>query len=152
MYINVVMCMKWKCSLLRHVWLFMTHGLYIACQAPLSMEFSRQEYWSMVAMPSSKGIFPTQRSNLGLLQLSAAGRFFTAEPLGKPSIRPWKILQKREHAYRPSRDLQSSGTEVCTDATVWISNDWRQVSPWLQPLILHHAPMSLVTVNPEAVM
>ena len=22
------------------------HGLYVACQAPLSMEFSRQEYWS----------------------------------------------------------------------------------------------------------
>ena len=28
------------------------HGLYIACQAPLSMEFSRQEYWSEVPFPS----------------------------------------------------------------------------------------------------
>ena len=27
------------------VWLFWPHGLYIACQAPLSMGFSRQEYW-----------------------------------------------------------------------------------------------------------
>ena len=33
------------------------------------MEFSRQEYWSMVAMPSFKGIFLTQRSILDLLQL-----------------------------------------------------------------------------------
>ena len=27
------------------------HGLYIACQAPLSMEFSRQEYWSRLPSP-----------------------------------------------------------------------------------------------------
>ena len=25
---------------------------YIACQAPLSMEFSRQEYWSRLPFPS----------------------------------------------------------------------------------------------------
>ena len=23
-----------------------THGLYVGCQAPLSMEFSKPEYWS----------------------------------------------------------------------------------------------------------
>ena len=35
-------------------------------QAPLSMEFFRQEYWSGLLFPSS-GIFPTQGSNPGLL-------------------------------------------------------------------------------------
>ena len=35
----------------------------IACQAPLSMGFSRQEYWS--GLP--QGIFLTQESNPGLL-------------------------------------------------------------------------------------
>ena len=34
-------------------------------QAPLSMEFSRQEYWSGLPFPSSE-IFPTQGSNPGL--------------------------------------------------------------------------------------
>ena len=38
---------------------------YIVCQAPLSMEFSRQEYWSRLPFPSP-GIFPTQGSNPGL--------------------------------------------------------------------------------------
>ena len=32
----------------------------------MSMEFSRQEYWSGLSFPSP-GIFPTQGSNLGLL-------------------------------------------------------------------------------------
>ena len=36
---------KWKCSSLSRVWLFVTPWA-VACQAPLSMEFSRQEYWS----------------------------------------------------------------------------------------------------------
>ena len=37
----------------------------IAFQAPLSMGFSRQEYWS--GLPFLQGIFLTQESNLGLL-------------------------------------------------------------------------------------
>ena len=36
----------------------------IACQAPLSMGFSRQEYWS--GLPFLQGIFLTQGSNLGV--------------------------------------------------------------------------------------
>ena len=28
------------------------HGLYVACQAPLSMEFSRKDYWSGLPCPS----------------------------------------------------------------------------------------------------
>ena len=38
----------------------------VAHQAPPSMEFSRQEYWSGLPFPSP-GIFPTQGSNPGLL-------------------------------------------------------------------------------------
>ena len=51
----------------------------VACQAPLSMEFSRSEYWSGYPFPPPgdlpfsrgsslfQGIFPTQRSNPGIL-------------------------------------------------------------------------------------
>ena len=42
-----------------------------AYQAPPSMGFSRQEYWSGLPFPSIQGIFPTQGLNLGL----PAGRF-----------------------------------------------------------------------------
>ena len=40
-----------KCELLSRVRLFMTPWT-IACQAPLSMGFSRQEYWSQLPFPS----------------------------------------------------------------------------------------------------
>ena len=48
----------------------------VACQAALSMEFSRQEYWSGVPFPSP-GYFPNTSHAL-------AGGFFTTEPPGKP--------------------------------------------------------------------
>ena len=55
-----------------------------AHQAPLSMEFSRQEYWSGLLLPSPgdfpyPGIEPSSLSSLTL-----AGGFFTVEPPGKP--------------------------------------------------------------------
>ena len=50
---------------LSHVQLFVTPWT-VAHQAPLSMGFSRQEYWSGLPFPSP-GIFPTQWSTSGLL-------------------------------------------------------------------------------------
>ena len=52
-----------------------------ACQAPQSMGFSRQEYWSGLPFPSlgdlpDPGIEPASSA--------LAGGFFTTEPLGKP--------------------------------------------------------------------
>ena len=52
----------------------------IACQAPLSMGFSRQEYWSELSFPSpgdlpDPGINPTSPA--------LAGEFFTTEQPGK---------------------------------------------------------------------
>ena len=47
-YVCVCVCKherKWNCYLLSHVWLFGTPWT-VAHQAPLSMEFPRQEYWS----------------------------------------------------------------------------------------------------------
>ena len=43
----------------------------VTCQAPLSMGFSRQEYWSCHAL--LQGIFPTQGLNLYFLHLSCIG-------------------------------------------------------------------------------
>ena len=57
----------------------------VACQAPLSMEFSRREYWSGLSFPS-----PGDLPNPGTEPTSPAlaGRFFTTEPPGKP----WKAV------------------------------------------------------------
>ena len=54
---------------------------HVTCQAPLSMEFSRPEYWSGFHF-LLQGIFPTQGSNPGLLQADA----LTSEPPGKPNF------------------------------------------------------------------
>ena len=70
-------------QLLSHVQLFMTPWT-IACQAPLSMGFSRQEYWSGLPCPPpgdlpNPGIEPTPPQSPAL-----AGGFFTIAPPGKP--------------------------------------------------------------------
>ena len=50
-------------------------------QAPLSIGFPRQEYWSGLPFPS-----PGDLPDPGIKSLShaLAGRFFTTEPPGKP--------------------------------------------------------------------
>ena len=66
--------------MLSRVWLFVTPWT-VACQAPLSMEFSRQEYWSALWFHS-----PGDLPNPGIkpMSLPLAGRFFATEPPGKP--------------------------------------------------------------------
>ena len=56
---------------------------YIVHQAPQSMGFPRQEYWSGLTFPS-----PGDLPNPGIKPESPAlvDRFFTTEPLGKPKI------------------------------------------------------------------
>ena len=58
----------------------------VAHLAPLSMEFSRQEYWSGVPYPPAgdlpdPGIKPAFRTSPAF-----AGRFFTTEPPGKMNV------------------------------------------------------------------
>ena len=55
----------------------------VARQAPPSMGFSRQEYWSGVPFPS-----PGDLPHSGMEPASAAlaGGFFTTEPPGKPYL------------------------------------------------------------------
>ena len=58
-----------------------------ACQASLSMGFSRQEYWSGLPFPLQE-IFLTQELNLCLLCLPAlaTGFFTTSAPLGSTVV------------------------------------------------------------------
>ena len=70
-------------KLLSRVRLFVTPWT-VAGQPPLSMGFSRQEYWSGVAMPSSRGSsWPRDPTSVSCISCIAGG-FFTTEPLVKP--------------------------------------------------------------------
>ena len=55
----------------------------LACQVLLSLEFSRQEYWSGLPFPT-----PGDLPNTGIEPVSPAlaGGFFTTEPPGKPTF------------------------------------------------------------------
>ena len=58
----------------------------VACQASLSVEFSRQEYWSGLLFPFPEDL-PNPGIKLASLESPAlAGGFFTTAPPGKPYI------------------------------------------------------------------
>ena len=70
-------------SCFSHVWLCVTLWT-IAYQVPLSMGFFRQEYWSRVAMPSSReSSWPRDRTRFCLLHWQVGSLLLA--PLGKPS-------------------------------------------------------------------
>ena len=73
--------MEWHLAVLSCVWLLVTPWT-VAHQPPLSMEFSRQEYWSRLPFPP-----PGDLPHLGIEPVppALAGGFFTTEPPGKPS-------------------------------------------------------------------
>ena len=102
------------CSVLSRVLLFVTPWT-VAHQAPLSMGFSRQEYWS--GLPCSPpGDFP----NPGIKSLSPespalTGRFFTTEPTGVP--KPYQCSQDSSRDFffsKPGDDFSLVSASVGT--------------------------------------
>ena len=66
-----------------HLQLFVT--LWTAAhQAPLSMEFSRQESWSRLPFPAPGDLPDPGTEPTSPVSSALAGRFFTTEPPGKP--------------------------------------------------------------------
>ena len=57
-----------------------------AGQAPLSMGFSRQEYWSGLPFPTLGDLPDPGIEPISLKSLELTGRSFTTEPPGKPDI------------------------------------------------------------------
>ena len=68
-------------SLFSHVQLFVTSWT-VAHQAPLSMGFSRQEYWSGLPFPSPGDLPDPEVESLPLKSSALAGRFF-------PTLTTW---------------------------------------------------------------
>ena len=53
------------------------HGLTVACKAPLSMGFPRQEYWSELPFPSPGHLPNPKIEPACLMSPEVAGGFFT---------------------------------------------------------------------------
>ena len=75
-----------SCDCIVIVWLFATPWT-VAHQAPLSMAFPRQEYWSGLPF-ASPGDFPNPGIKLPFPTLAAG--FFTTETPGEPYVAPPK--------------------------------------------------------------
>ena len=69
---------------LSRVWLFATPWT-VAHQAPLSMEFSRQEYWSGLPFPPLRDLPNPDIKLASPVAPGLAGGFFTTAPPGKSS-------------------------------------------------------------------
>ena len=63
-----------------------------ALQAPLSMEFSRQEYWSGLPFPTLRDLPNPRIKPVSLVSSALAGRFFTTVPPGKSPPHPKKLF------------------------------------------------------------
>ena len=94
----------WNCSLLSHVWLFATPWT-VAWQAPLSMEFSKQEYWSGLLFSSPRdfpnpGIKPRLPAfQADSLPFEPPGKSYVLHSIGyysafacQGSQSPWSLL------------------------------------------------------------
>ena len=58
----------------------------IARQAPLSVEFSRQEYWNRLSFPPPGDLPDPEREPGSSASPALAGGFFTTAPTGKPQV------------------------------------------------------------------
>ena len=111
-YIRQIEMFHWmaaKCTCaqsLSHVWLFAT-PCTVACQASMSMRFSRQEYWS--GLPCCP---PRDLPNPGIEPTSSAlaRGIFTTEPLRKPSVCV-KWINMR-YQYTQHSNIQKNSSEL----------------------------------------
>ena len=58
----------------------------VAHQAPLSMEFSMQEYWSGLPFPTPGDLSEPGTESVSLVSPALAGTFFTTVPPGNFSV------------------------------------------------------------------
>ena len=101
----VCVCASTHACTLSKLWYFVT-PLAVACQTPLSMEFSRQEYWNRWSFLS-----PGDHPNPGIKPMSfvspaLAGRFFTNWATGKP-------LQKAMVTLKYVSTIWSNCFQIC---------------------------------------
>ena len=101
--------MRMAC-ILSHVRLFATPWT-VACQAPPSMGFSRQEHWSGLPFPTPGDLPDPGIELVSPASPALAGRFFTIGPPGK----------------LPGEPLNEN--IICESITWWVTNKWEYLYP-----------------------
>ena len=99
----------------------------VAHLAPLSMGFSRQEYWSGLPFPPPGDLLNTGIKPVSLISPASAGRFFTTEPPGKSllyviwrQILSWGDLQGFQNSmYLGDNNITSFSPPTHTLTSAW---------------------------------
>ena len=108
----------------------------VAYQAPQSMEFSRQEYWSGLPFPSPEDL-PNPGIKPGSPALQADA--LPSEPPGKPfcstkdTTKRWKIKLQEIHLNKDLLSVQFSSVQL-------LSRVWLFATPWIA---VHQASLSI---------
>ena len=97
----------------------------LACQAPLSMEFSRQEYWSGLPFPPPENLPNPGIKPVSLCLLYRRG-ICTTEPPGKPSGCSQPNERKREGKGRAGVSVTINAPVLTVTAVV--SDHWEKVA------------------------
>ena len=137
------------CCVLSHVQLFATPWTG-ARQAPLSMGFSRQEYWSGLSFPPLGDLPNPGVEPISLAYPAMVGRSFTTVPPGKPihpSGLPLNLTPERFSDLPPKQIFSNLLISPCTQFTsvsqlhhkLWVHVPWFPVIEYL----LVHASLCL---------
>ena len=116
----VCVCVSMSMCMLSHIW---PHGLYIACQAPLSTEFSRQEM-KWVTICFSRGSSRLRDQTRISCVFCIGGRFFITAPLGKPHS---SVRQGSNRKVKSEGQLQMSS--LCVFLKLLGCSDLRLIFP-----------------------
>ena len=85
-----------------HVRLFATPWT-AACQAPLSMGFSRQEYWSGLPCPPPRYLLEAGIKHLSLISLALTAEFIITSTIWEAHMMVLGIPLKERHNFHPYR-------------------------------------------------
>ena len=90
----------------------------VACQTPLSMGFSRQEYWSGLPCPPPRDLLGPGMESTFLMSPALADGFFTTSATWEALKKGRTSLKKKKtpkiHAAQPSSSLQRQGPRRST--------------------------------------
>ena len=90
----------------------------VACQAPLSLEFPRQEHWSGLPFPSPEDLDPKIKPGSPSLQTDS----LPSEP---PLQKTWKTRSTGSSGLLSKRASDfPSGVEITAKATEWVRMKW----------------------------
>ena len=108
----------------------------IVHQAPLSLEFSRQEHWNGLLFPVPGDLPDTGIEATSLAAPALAGRFFTTVPPGKTVTREATTIRNPSPATRALIMRQNVGKRHSTHYPLTTPTKHRKRRNWKKPLLL----------------